>query len=63
MPEDRAGDGVALRYAPGPACMGGWCAQRDHCAHHIAPVQRVVVSERLCERGREQPEPVMREAV
>ena len=38
-------------------CMGGWCQVRDKCAHHVeAP--RTTVSERLCEKGNEQPEPL-----
>ncbi len=40
-----------------PACMGGWCAQRDHCAHHVTDDRRYVV-ERLCERGAERPQPM-----
>lgn len=39
------------------ACMGGWCHVRDRCAHHHSPSR--VVSERLCERGREEPEPML----
>lgn len=35
-----------------PACLGGWCALRDHCQHHHA-VDRRVVSERLCVPGRD----------
>jgi hypothetical protein len=33
------------------ACMGGWCALRDHCQHYHAasPYQRP--SERLCHPG------------
>jgi hypothetical protein len=38
------------------ACMGGFCPVRDRCAHYHA-VSRTV-SERLCERGREEPEPI-----
>lgn len=40
-----------------PACMGGFCAGRDHCARHVTD-DRVYVVERLCERGKEQPTPV-----
>lgn len=29
------------------ACMGGWCALRDHCCHYHAPI-RHQPSERLC---------------
>lgn len=35
---------------PIPACMGGWCALRDHCpAYHAA--ERDFPSERLCIPG------------
>ena len=40
-----------------PACMGGWCAQRDHCGWHLAADRRHVV-ERMCVRGAERPQPV-----
>jgi len=40
-----------------PACMGGWCAYRDHCWRHITPDRRHV-SERLCTRGHETPEQI-----
>ena len=40
-----------------PACMGGACAQRDHCGRHLTAYRANVV-ERLCQRGDEQPEPV-----
>lgn len=40
-----------------PACMGGRCAQRDHCGRHVA-TDRENVSERLCAVGQEQPEPI-----
>lgn len=32
--------------------MGGWCAQRDHCAHYHT-VWRGQPSERLCMPGRD----------
>lgn len=41
-----------------PACMGGWCAARNRCAHHLATDRRHV-AERLCDRGQEQPAPVL----
>jgi hypothetical protein len=34
------------------ACMGGWCAQRDHCGHYHAQF-RGQPSERLCVPGRD----------
>ena len=38
-------------------CMGGHCGQRDRCAHYTAPeVTGIEPSERLCERGHEEPE-------
>jgi hypothetical protein len=39
-------------------CMGGWCRERDRCAHHHAPVVRLPVPERLCPPGEDQPEPI-----
>lgn len=33
-----------------PACMGGWCALRDHCNHYHAD-HRSEPSERLCVPG------------
>ncbi len=41
-----------------PACMGGWCNQRDHCARHVTPARFGTVSERLCSKGAEFPIPV-----
>lgn len=38
------------------ACMGGWCRQRERCAHHHSASR--VISERLCERGFDDPEPM-----
>jgi hypothetical protein len=35
---------------PAQACMGGWCARRDHCPHFHAEDRRQP-AERLCERG------------
>lgn len=32
------------------ACMGGWCALRDHCQHYHA-ANRNTPSERLCTPG------------
>jgi hypothetical protein len=32
------------------ACMGGWCAKRDHCQHYHAEDRREP-AERLCEPG------------
>ena len=40
-----------------PACMGGACAQRDHCGRHLTGYRANVV-ERLCQSGDEQPEPI-----
>jgi len=40
-----------------PACMGGFCAQRDHCERHVTPIRALVV-ERLCQRGRERAYPM-----
>jgi hypothetical protein len=37
-----------------PACMGGWCTQRDRCALHVTQ-PRTWVSERLCARGYDRP--------
>ena len=33
-----------------PACMGGWCAKRDHCPHFHAADRRQP-AERLCVPG------------
>lgn len=41
-----------------PACMGGWCQARDHCARHVTPARAGFVSERLCQKGNEFPIPV-----
>lgn len=36
--------------------MGGWCQQRDKCAHYTAPEDRGLVPvERLCRPGDERP--------
>ena len=32
------------------ACMGGWCAQREHCMHYHA-ADRSAPAERLCLPG------------
>lgn len=37
-----------------PACMGGWCAERSRCIHHLKADRRLV-TERLCHRGQEMP--------
>ena len=29
-------------------CMGGWCQQRDKCAHYVNPESTQQPSERLC---------------
>lgn len=34
-----------------PACMGGMCAQRDHCARYHQLDRWDRPAERLCERG------------
>lgn len=34
-----------------PACMGGWCASRDHCARYHA-MNRREPAERLCDPGK-----------
>lgn len=34
------------------ACMGGWCALREHCPHFHATLRRAP-SERLCTPGRD----------
>ena len=40
-------------------CMGGWCRQRDKCAHHVAPIQwNHPPTERLYEKGKDEPEPI-----
>lgn len=44
-----------------PACMGGWCTQRDRCAEHLRDDRRAV-AERLCPTGLEMPTPVQRTA-
>lgn len=37
-----------------PACMGGWCQHREHCAaYHQA--DRAEVMERQCVKGQEAP--------
>ena len=36
-----------------PACMGGWCIARGHCAHHHSWSRQIV--ERLCPKGDERP--------
>lgn len=33
-----------------PACLGGWCRQRETCEHYQA-THRPVVVERLCDKG------------
>lgn len=38
------------------ACMGGWCRQRDRCAHYYA--QSTKPAERLCNKGEDKPQPV-----
>jgi hypothetical protein len=40
-------------------CMGGWCAKRSECAHYWAAPSRAI-SERLCDKAREEPEPMRR---
>lgn len=40
-----------------PACMGGFCIQRDHCGQHVTD-RRAFVVERLCMTGQEAPFPV-----
>jgi hypothetical protein len=41
-----------------PQCMGGWCLMRGRCAlYHARPNGQPPV-ERLCEKGKDQPEPV-----
>lgn len=37
-------------------CMGGWCAQRDRCAHYVAGDPARAPAERLCEPGHDEPE-------
>ena len=37
-----------------PACMGGWCTHRTHCAHYYSGARNPV--ERLCPKG--DPHPV-----
>lgn len=37
------------------ACMGGWCRRRNSCQHYHAERSQAV-SERLCEKGRDEPE-------
>jgi len=39
------------------SCMGGFCAQRDHCACYQTPF-RGQPAERLCARGQEMPLPI-----
>lgn len=37
-------------------CMGGWCQQRDKCAHYTAPAEAGLEPvERLCRAGDERP--------
>lgn len=37
-----------------PACMGGFCTQRDRCVNHIAPnAMRENPAERICPKGLE----------
>ena len=37
------------------ACMGGWCRERNGCAHYLSQDARDPV-ERLCEPGKDEPE-------
>jgi hypothetical protein len=40
-------------------CMGGWCGQRDKCAHYVSVVAfNLVPAERLCAPGKDEPEPI-----
>ena len=40
-------------------CMGGWCKQRGNCQNYVAPpVFGVTPVERLCPKGRDEPEPI-----
>jgi len=44
-----------------PACMGGWCLERNRCAQYLtAPrgTEPEHVSERLCLPGQESPRPM-----
>lgn len=34
-----------------PACMGGWCAVRDHCGRFHQVADRAMPAERLCDAG------------
>lgn len=43
-------------------CMGGFCLKRQDCAHYHANPWRQQPAERLCGRGKDDPEP-MRPAV
>lgn len=47
-----ASEFARARAVSGPvqACMGGWCAKRDHCAHFHADERRQP-AERLCVPG------------
>jgi hypothetical protein len=38
------------------ACLGGWCQQREKCAHYWSPSRTMV--ERLCEKSNDEPTPV-----
>ncbi len=40
-------------------CMGGWCQQRDRCAHYVAdPRMGRAPIERMCDKGADAPEPI-----
>jgi hypothetical protein len=48
------GELARARAVSGPlqACMGGWCAKRDWCAHYHAEDRRAP-AERLCRPGQD----------
>lgn len=35
------------------ACMGGWCAKREKCPHHMIAPDRRDAAQRLCITGRD----------
>jgi hypothetical protein len=37
----------------GPACMGGWCGQRNGCPNYLTRQGRGEPAERLCLKGQD----------
>ena len=50
---------VAVEHRPVRQCMGGWCQQRESCAHYWAPERRWhPPAENLCRELAQVAEPV-----